>query len=115
MPDGGQITIKSSIFVYDQNSRDDLTLEFGRLARITITDEGEGISEAHIARIFELFFSTKPIQKTPIMLCSGYTKRDLNDLQKVGMALLQKPYSRSQLHEILEQTISSRPKQRPRW
>ena len=40
MPDGGQITIKFSICVYDQNSRDDLTLVSDCYARITITDEG---------------------------------------------------------------------------
>jgi len=59
MPDGGEIVIRSSLYVHDSAQVSDLDLAAGRYLRVTVIDEGQGIPAHHMDRIFEPFFSTK--------------------------------------------------------
>ncbi|MBF0450191.1 MAG: response regulator [Candidatus Magnetomorum sp.] len=57
MPDGGTIHIKIENTVLDTDST--VPLPGGHYVKITVHDQGIGISEKHLSRIFEPYFSTK--------------------------------------------------------
>jgi signal transduction histidine kinase len=57
MPDGGIITIQTeNIETVTENL---IPLPIGKYVRITIEDQGIGISENHLSNIFDPYFSTK--------------------------------------------------------
>ncbi len=56
MPDGGVITVKAQNTLIDHPS-DHLCA--GRYVKISVTDEGVGISEEYLSKIFDPYFSTK--------------------------------------------------------
>jgi two-component system cell cycle sensor histidine kinase/response regulator CckA len=56
MPQGGLIDLTAHNIDY---SGDRLSLKEGRYVRITVEDEGIGIPQEHIARIFDPYFTTK--------------------------------------------------------
>ena len=57
MPEGGSIRISvSEIFLFDDNP---YSLPLGKYAQLTFEDEGKGIPEENINKIFEPHFSTK--------------------------------------------------------
>jgi CheY-like chemotaxis protein len=53
MPEGGQLTISTA------NVPD----EAGDMVRVSLADDGEGMSEEVLSRVFEPFFTTKPVGK----------------------------------------------------
>ncbi len=57
MPGGGTITISAENTTIE--TRGPLPLPPGRYVRIAITDQGEGIEDRYLARIFDPYFSTK--------------------------------------------------------
>lgn len=57
MPQGGQIRIHARSIVLEQET---LSMAAGQYIRISIADDGLGITEENIGRIFDPFFSTKP-------------------------------------------------------
>ena len=57
MPDGGIITIKAHNSLISAN--DHIPLKSGKYIHISISDEGVGIPQRHISRIFDPYFSTK--------------------------------------------------------
>ena len=57
MPDGGTIEISASNVRITGN--DNLPLKEGHYVKIAVTDHGAGISEKHLPRIFDPYFSTK--------------------------------------------------------
>ncbi len=57
MPDGGVIQVTAENAVIDENA--DLPLRGGRYTRITISDEGQGIPDDILPRIFDPYFTTK--------------------------------------------------------
>jgi signal transduction histidine kinase/ActR/RegA family two-component response regulator len=61
MPEGGEITIETSRVQVDgsSSSLDDLEMEPGEYAVVSVTDTGSGIAEDTLERIFEPFFTTK--------------------------------------------------------
>ncbi|MFH0994497.1 MAG: ATP-binding protein [Pseudomonadota bacterium] len=62
MPSGGVLSIRADNFLLRQDSSvADLPLLPGHYVRVTLKDEGMGISEAHLPRIFDPYFSTKEI------------------------------------------------------
>jgi PAS domain S-box-containing protein len=63
MPDGGCITIDSTIRNYDAENIPSTDLAPGRYIRLEIKDTGIGMSEAIRQRVFEPFFTTKPSGK----------------------------------------------------
>ncbi len=57
MPEGGVIKIRAENILVDQDSG--LICGHGRYVRVEIEDEGVGISQEHLAKIFDPYFSTK--------------------------------------------------------
>ncbi|MBF0277377.1 MAG: PAS domain S-box protein [SAR324 cluster bacterium] len=57
MPDGGTIEVHSENIILEKD--DGLPLPGGRYIKISIEDQGVGISKKHLSKIFEPFFSTK--------------------------------------------------------
>ncbi|HNP60959.1 MAG TPA: ATP-binding protein [Nitrospirales bacterium] len=60
MPQGGSITIRAeNLQLSDPDIRSPLPLLTGPYVKVTITDEGIGIAEDHLPKIFEPYFTTK--------------------------------------------------------
>jgi PAS domain S-box-containing protein len=60
MPHGGAITVQAENRIIDNKVKDPaLPLNEGRYVRISIKDEGPGISEEHMDKVFDPYFSTK--------------------------------------------------------
>jgi len=57
MPNGGTINIRADNVTV--GPRDQLPLNEGRYVKLSLKDQGVGISEEHLARIFDPYFSTK--------------------------------------------------------
>lgn len=57
MPAGGTIRVCAENVVI--SAKDELALKEGNYVRLSITDEGIGIPEGHLQRIFEPYFTTK--------------------------------------------------------
>jgi len=58
MPDGGNLRIRAENI--DAGSPELSALPKGDFVKMTIEDQGVGISKAHLGKIFDPFFSTKP-------------------------------------------------------
>ena len=58
MPRGGTIRVEAENIVVDDSLS--LPLSHGNYIRIRIQDEGEGIPKAHLQKIFDPYFTTKP-------------------------------------------------------
>jgi len=65
MPDGGNLTIRAENV--DITDADALPLAEGPYLIITFEDSGDGIPAQHIARIFDPYYTTKPIGKDKSM------------------------------------------------
>jgi len=57
MPTGGRIKIRAENM--EGGAGSDLPIHFGRYIKISIKDEGIGISAGHLSRIFDPYFTTK--------------------------------------------------------
>jgi PAS domain S-box-containing protein len=57
MPKGG--TIRAAAENVDVDDRSSVSLPVGQYVRISVTDEGEGISRSNLPRVFDPYFSTK--------------------------------------------------------
>jgi CheY-like chemotaxis protein len=57
MPEGGVIEIRVKNVVV--SSKDALPLEEGKYVRVTVKDQGIGISKQHISKIFDPYYTTK--------------------------------------------------------
>lgn len=74
MPEGGRITVETAnVHIGEEDSDNDLELLPGDYIRLSVEDNGNGMSEAVKTRIFEPFFTTKEIGKgTGLGLASIY-------------------------------------------
>ena len=70
MPEGGTIKIDCENIIIE--TEDILPLEKGRHVKITIKDEGPGIPEEHLHKIFDPYFTTKQ-EGTGLGLASTYS------------------------------------------
>jgi two-component system, cell cycle sensor histidine kinase and response regulator CckA len=59
MPDGGTIRVTGRNIDIDRDSG--LLLRSGRYVKVTITDRGRGIDPRSVAKIFDPYFTTKPL------------------------------------------------------
>ena len=62
MPTGGRLTVTANNIVLNK-SRDEGTGLAGEFVALSVADTGVGIAEAHLAHIFEPFYTTKPTGK----------------------------------------------------
>ncbi len=60
MPGGGMIQVQAENKIIDSERGKDLPLPVGRYIKLSITDEGIGIPEEHLPKIFDPYFTTKP-------------------------------------------------------
>jgi PAS domain S-box-containing protein len=58
MPDGGTITVEAANCAL--SLQEDLPLKPGNYVRVSVTDQGVGISQDHLPKIFDPYFTTKP-------------------------------------------------------
>ncbi|MFO0649234.1 MAG: PAS domain S-box protein [Polyangiales bacterium] len=63
MPDGGRVEVKTSNVDLDCARAGALQIAAGPYVELAITDTGHGMDAATRARVFEPFFSTKPVGK----------------------------------------------------
>ena len=61
MPDGGRITIETANKWLDQRAAKQHDIPEGQYLSLCVTDTGTGMSPEVIARVFEPFYTTKPI------------------------------------------------------
>jgi signal transduction histidine kinase len=59
MPNGGEITVSAQNFLVGE--REVLPLDKGQYVQISVSDQGQGISPEHIDKVFDPYFSTKPM------------------------------------------------------
>jgi two-component system cell cycle sensor histidine kinase/response regulator CckA len=59
MPEGGTLTLACSTWEIDRERAQELDVQAGAFARLTVSDTGTGMSEEVQSRIFEPFFTTK--------------------------------------------------------
>jgi PAS domain S-box-containing protein len=57
MPDGGIVKVKAENLVLDE--KNEMPLKSGKYIRISVKDQGVGISERHLSKIFDPYFTTK--------------------------------------------------------
>ncbi|RPJ15716.1 MAG: PAS domain-containing sensor histidine kinase [Desulfobacteraceae bacterium] len=57
MPDGGIVKVKADNLVLDE--KNEMRLKPGRYIRISVKDQGVGIAEKHLSKIFDPYFTTK--------------------------------------------------------
>jgi len=69
MPSGGVIRIASEVVRNAERVGD---VPVGECIKITVTDEGVGMDDATLARIFEPYFTTKPGHGTGLGLATAY-------------------------------------------
>ncbi|HEV2362589.1 MAG TPA: PAS domain-containing protein [Caulobacteraceae bacterium] len=63
MPDGGRLTLRTANVTLGATAAAEAAATPGQYALIAISDTGEGMDEATVARAFEPFFTTKPVDK----------------------------------------------------
>jgi PAS domain S-box-containing protein len=63
MPQGGTLTIEAANVALDQDDADHAGVTPGDYVRITVTDDGSGISPENLPRVFDPFFTTKAFGK----------------------------------------------------
>ena len=76
MPDGGRLLIEGSEITLALGDQPDLAA--GSFIRLTVTDEGEGMDEATLARAREPFFTTKGVGKGTglgLSMIHGFTQQ----------------------------------------
>jgi nitrogen-specific signal transduction histidine kinase/CheY-like chemotaxis protein len=73
MPDGGTIYVETAAVNLAEGDQTAADLAPGRFVRITVTDTGVGMDEAVCQRVFEPFFTTRPMgHGTGLGLASAY-------------------------------------------
>lgn len=77
MPHGGTLTISGTL-IKDKGQK---------FLKLAIQDEGEGISEQHLNKIFDPFFTSKPVGEGTglgLSICHGIVKELLGDIEVVS-------------------------------
>jgi PAS domain S-box-containing protein len=59
MPEGGTVTISGENYIRGASSPETIPLLPGRYVKISVRDEGSGISQNHLKHIFDPYFTTK--------------------------------------------------------
>ncbi|MBI3187825.1 MAG: response regulator, partial [Gammaproteobacteria bacterium] len=80
MPNGGELDITSrNVVLDDSQSKQLLNAVAGEYVKLTITDNGIGMSKEIVEQIYEPFFTTKPVGKGTglgMAMVYGYIKRN---------------------------------------
>jgi two-component system cell cycle sensor histidine kinase/response regulator CckA len=76
MPNGGRLAIETQVVSLDESyikSHGDVAVRSGRYAMLAVSDTGHGMDRATLGRVFEPFYTTKPVgQGTGLGLASVY-------------------------------------------
>jgi len=90
MPDGGRLQIETANTVLSDNEKFDLPFKAGRYVRLTIEDNGCGMSKEVCSKIFEPFYTTKGTVGNGLGLsqCYGFVKSN-NGVIKVESVINQ--------------------------
>lgn len=102
MPDGGLIHIDAEN--YDLRGQEGVALPPGHYVRLTIADDGVGIAESHIDKIFDPYFTTKE-GRTGLGLATTYSIVRRHE----GLILVQSEEGRGARFEILLPAHGTRP------
>jgi PAS domain S-box-containing protein len=70
MPDGGNIKINAQNMIVSED--DGLPLSDGKYVKLSFTDQGEGIPEDNLRKVFDPYFTTKP-KGTGLGLATAYS------------------------------------------
>jgi PAS domain S-box-containing protein len=84
MPSGGVLTLSATRLVVTRADRGRNGLSPGRYVRITAADNGEGMSEATLARATDPFFTTKPLDRGTglgLSMAKGFAEQSGGDLE----------------------------------
>lgn len=73
MPEGGELSIQTQNYVFDESYTDAQDLKPGRYVKISVTDNGVGMDDTTKLRVFDPFFTTKETGRgTGLGLASAY-------------------------------------------
>jgi PAS domain S-box-containing protein len=61
MKSDGQLTLETADVVLDREDRNNVAVKPGNYVRITVTDTGCGMGSATLSRVFDPFYTTKPV------------------------------------------------------
>lgn len=123
MPRGGRVTIKADNLVIENGDPKHTMVEEGHYVRLIISDEGVGIPEENLAKIFDPYFSTKyrgsqkgmgfglAIAHSVIKRHNGHIKVDSRPGEGTSVSIL---IPASAIKDSSQWAVSSRPVPRKR-
>lgn len=83
MPHGGRLVVETWNFQMDQMMKEELKVQLGNYVAVSVTDTGCGMSQDVVHRVFEPFYTTKPVGAGTglgLSMVYGFTKQSGGDV-----------------------------------